>query len=259
MNGTVKVVLSFAAGLVAGGLAGYFVTRKALQDEYAELANEEIESVKKHYQLVRKAGPYSDPERLVAERNESEEAQRVAQEHGYISDAPNELPIEPAPVKKMETIFERAERDPSTFRNYNKPDTLIEDAEEVIDEPEPDNASYDEFLELKKKRSRDVPYVISIDEWAEEPTHDKITLYYYDEDDTLTDERDRVIPDTDQIVGPDALTMFGKFSDDKHIVYVRSERNEADFEVVRQGDSYERKILGVREDADLIKMSMEDD
>lgn len=84
------------------------------------------------------------------------------------------------------------------------------------------------------------PYVIDHDTFHEEMSgYEKITLNYYRENDVLTDDQDEVISDMVDIIGKDALANFGYNSDDPDIVYVRNEKYESDYEVVRLHERYE--------------------
>lgn len=65
------------------------------------------------------------------------------------------------------------------------------------------------------------------------PEYDKVSVTFFEGDDSLVDENSKIIPDLEACLGTDALTKFGLFSKDKDIVYVRNERREVDFEVVR--------------------------
>jgi hypothetical protein len=81
------------------------------------------------------------------------------------------------------------------------------------------------------------PYFITANEFlSEEQEYEKIGLYYYDRDETLTDDLDEVIEDYETI-GDDSLSVF---NDDPNIsaVYIRNEAMEADYEIVRVIGSY---------------------
>ena len=89
------------------------------------------------------------------------------------------------------------------------------------------------------------PYVITIDEFAgEEDLYDKVTIYYYDEDDTIADENEEIVSDVESVVGGDSLLRFGEGSGDYDIVYVRNERIRIDYEVIRLHRNYQETVLG---------------
>ncbi len=99
-------------------------------------------------------------------------------------------------------------------------------------------------------RNPDFPYLISVEEFMDdEPNFEKITLTYFEEDDTLIEEKDSaVIPDSDSAVGDTNLTTFGSNPKDRDTIHVRNERLESDFEVTRDERSYTEVILGVKPD-----------
>lgn len=101
------------------------------------------------------------------------------------------------------------------------------------------------------------PYVISEDEYMY-PTvfkeFEQSTLIYYESDDVLATDRDEVIKDVDELIGPSALTRFGEESGSDDVVFVRNIRLSTNFEVVREKGSYQELVLGIEdEDAEYEK------
>lgn len=91
-----------------------------------------------------------------------------------------------------------------------------------------------------------LPYVIPVAEFIEDKeTYDKITLYYYNQDDTLSGEDDEVVTDVESLIGADGLLCFGSLSDDPDIVYIRNEQLMIDYEVINIDNSYQEAILGI--------------
>jgi hypothetical protein len=97
---------------------------------------------------------------------------------------------------------------------------------------------------------RKVPYVISLEQFNEEMDyHDKLTLTYYQADDTLVDEDEEIISDVEKLIGSYALSNFGVDSEDPEVVYVRNEKLAVDYEVVRiPNGSYSETVLGERKE-----------
>lgn len=91
------------------------------------------------------------------------------------------------------------------------------------------------------------PYVISVTSFNEEMKHyDKVSLQYYNEDDTLTDETDEVINDLITLIGDHALVCFGDSdSNDPDVVYIRNDQLGIDYEIVRLDKSYVETVLGI--------------
>lgn len=72
-----------------------------------------------------------------------------------------------------------------------------------------------------------------------------VTLYYYNKDDTLSDENEEVIIDPILLIGEEALTSFGKDPIDPDVIYVWSPKEKIYYEVVRLDKSYAEMILGI--------------
>lgn len=114
-----------------------------------------------------------------------------------------------------------------------------EDEEEEVEQPE--------LPPFEKKKIKPIELITSDEFFDTENTHEKITLVYYEGDDTLADERDGIIPNANAVIGPDAVDNFGEGSDDPNVVYVRNNKSSCDFEVVRNTGSYSKEILGYDE------------
>lgn len=90
------------------------------------------------------------------------------------------------------------------------------------------------------------PYVISVDSYENEyQDFSKNELTYYEEDDTLCDDRGDVIVAISHLIGDEALTSFGEGSEDENVVYVRNIELGSDFEITRDSRSYIEVELGV--------------
>lgn len=77
-----------------------------------------------------------------------------------------------------------------------------------------------------------IPYVISEDEFGEIGNEEE-TLFYY-ADHVITDEEENIITDIEDLIG-DCLTQFGDFDD---TMYVRNERKETDYIILRSEKKY---------------------
>ena len=80
----------------------------------------------------------------------------------------------------------------------------------------------------------DKPYVIEPDEYGE-LDYETVSLTYY-ADGVLTDDRDNIIEDVDNIVGKDAVNHFGEFEEDS--VFVRNDSKQCDYEILRVLEEY---------------------
>lgn len=108
---------------------------------------------------------------------------------------------------------------------------LRENNERVIAECESDEENKEEEDEEEVEK----PYVIEPEEiWEQEyPT---ITLTYFEADDILADESNKIIKNIDELVGEDFADHFGEYEDDS--VYVKNDRLQVYYEILRDTGSY---------------------
>lgn len=79
------------------------------------------------------------------------------------------------------------------------------------------------------------PYPIKPEEtWEQDyPT---ITLTFYEKDNVLADEKDKIIKNIDELVGADFASHFGEYEDD--CVYIRNDELEVYYEILKDNGSY---------------------
>lgn len=232
MNSSVKNALSFAAGLITGGVTGFMVAQRTMKTALDKELEEQIKDVKEHYKLLRKDGEYSSPIAIAENYDE------VLEGLEYLS--------------HKSTTDEASSDDES---EYEEEDTETEEVEVESETEEVEDIQVGNVFE----RNQNEPYVIStLDFMNGEDSFDKITITYFEEDDTLCDEREEVIPNVEATVGTEALTKFGHLSDDSKIVYVRNERIKTDFEIALDTRSYTEVVLGFKEEKEVRKMREDD-
>jgi hypothetical protein len=89
------------------------------------------------------------------------------------------------------------------------------------------------------------PYVISYEDFSiGNPHYDKVTLMYFEDDDTLIGQDYEVIDDPIATVGYNLATKFGDQSLDPDVVYIRNENRGDDYEVIRRHGAYAEEVLG---------------
>jgi hypothetical protein len=105
-----------------------------------------------------------------------------------------------------------------------------------------DGDEWDYKTELEKRDKSD-PYVIHVDEFvADEMGWDsQSTLTWYEKDQILTDSHDKPVYNHAELVGE---LRFGHGSNDANVVYIRNERLQCEYEVLRDEGSYEEIVLG---------------
>jgi hypothetical protein len=107
-----------------------------------------------------------------------------------------------------------------------------------------------------QNRSDKRPYVIHYNEFmANELDYPQSSITYYAGDDVLCDELDVPIYGRDKIVG---LLLFGHGSQDPNVVYVRNEKIEAEYEILRDPGHFGVTVLGMEEEIQHSKKKKKD-
>jgi hypothetical protein len=251
-NEKVKIGIALAAGLCIGGGIGYFIAERKVRRE----TEAEIEGVKTMFRRLRD----EDATQARADWNpDTEENGEEDAEAGVVdSVTPESLAEKAVDLGYVNADDVTSERD----RNYLAPvytstggepyptpneaeDDLREDVEYVhnIRVINPDREDPNDVTTWY--RDPDLPYVITEEEFRiDEPTFEKLSITYYQQDNTLADEQRQYIPDLEGTVGASNLQFFGLASGDPRTLHIRNERVMADFEVTLDLGSYSKNVLG---------------
>ena len=227
------MIVAFSVGVGSGWILAERNTKK----KFEAYANEEIESVKQHYAILRKEGSYSDPVKL---------AEEIIDKEQYSLDLDGlKGPQDPeTAIEESKNVFDNPIEVPED-------DELAGDPTHNFESSDPETYwSWDEELE-RRENEPDKPYVITLEEYmAGEKNYTQTALTYFDGDDVLADERDSIIEDIEATVGRENMLRFGHASNDRNLVYIRNDRIELDFEVVHSDGKYAEEVLGFVEHAD---------
>jgi hypothetical protein len=240
MNKTIltTAVVSGVTGGVLGGILTYVTVNKALRTRYEEWANQEIDSVKQRYALIRKDD--GDLSILEMAKNPSPEVQAAVDKGKAIIERMGYSGLDAAEKEIDEDVAERTEG------------LSIFDREDVIDlnkaeEEEPD----DEDIHDGYEKIDGEPFKISESEYFEnEPGYTLDTLTYYEVDDTLCDEHNSQIDRVEETVGERHLHMFHKDAqgNGKTSIYIRNDEHQTLYEVILVNQSYAAVVLGMDEE-----------
>lgn len=235
-NNPYLIAGAFVLGAGVGGFIAWKIAVKRTETRYEQIMAEEMDAARRFYKRLAKEGPFETPESAVKELVPEAAADAIKTYQGKEQKVPYNRPDDIA-----EAVEERVEVTEKVTIERN----VFDAVEETRD--------WDYQEEIKRREANpDEPYVISFEEFNEnEPGHEQITLAYYAEDDTLADEKDQPVDNTDYLVGDDNLLRFGAGSHDRKVVYIRNERIDVDFEVVRSGGSYKKEVLGFDEETEL--------
>ena len=209
--------------VLCGAVLGSGVTYIIVRDKFEKIAQEEIDSVKAHYK----------------------------KKNAELVEAVTELRPE-----NQDPLFDSTADDGKAVADALK--IVVEN--EYVSKSSIDMESLKEHFPLAKstREAAHRPQVITYEQFAEEKPHfDKVTLTYYMEDDTLTNESEEVIPDPNSCVGTDAL---GDLDEENMSIYVRNNATSTDYEVVASIGAYSEVVLGlVPEKPHLRKMRPSDE
>lgn len=243
-------------GMVIGGAGTYFVVKSRLKSKYEAEADEEIASIKAHYRGISEEEIEKAKETYAFVKGTPQEATRIylkrldeVQAMANYGEQVEELGYGNAPID-AQILMDAAENSPI----INKHDEELAELRRKLEGETVVTETEDTFVEMRENLKAEAekptsPYVIPVDEFfQDEQDHAKLTITYYEKDDTLVDERNQPIPDVDGTIGLKSLEQFGHLSKDANIVYVRNYRLECDFEVVFDKDGYAETILGFKDE-----------
>jgi len=222
------------------------VTKKLIENRYAELAQAEIDSVREMYEkrIARECEKENNTIRIVNTEAlvEKKDFVHVDHERGLINPSKNltRSSLEDNPYEKAKRNYNLVPKKEEVFDGEPEED---DEDEEEDDEPR-DAAGYSEqdMMDLTKI-NRTMPYVIDDREFSEEfDHHDKISLYYYKLDDVLCEENEEIIQEIESTIGYDSLHVL----DMQTTVWVRNEPLRIDYEIMALNKSYAETVMGIR-------------
>lgn len=215
-----KNVLTFVLGATIGSL----VTWKLVDKKYRKLAQKEIEEVREYYKG----------------KKEETVTLEVKQDHSFEG-------VTDEDIKDVKYVDRERYTQVLTELGYEE-----KDAEELASDPDVsieknDDGEYEVFIEPP---SNAAPYVISPDEYGDEPGYDTENWTLY-EDGIITDDDDQILGDDELgIYIGDALNHFGEYEDDS--VHVRNEEHKCDIEILKINKTYD-EVHGGEEYVDNVR------
>lgn len=219
------------------GVGTYFLLKKRLAAQYEAELQREAEEIRNSYRRRVRKQQFSTPE---------EATEALGAYQGVKPDFNRLSPREQAEVKAVVSdMLDAKDAGTKVERVEVETETVVEENEFIDGRP---INPFDWNLEVEQsKRDPDLPYVISFEEFNENSTDwEQNNLVYYEEDDVLADERDNPVGDIETTVGYDNLKRFGHGSQDPNVVYIRNERTEALFEIIRNDGSFVDQVAGLK-------------
>jgi len=232
-------IVIFAAG--AG--VGFLVAKKVYEEYYANLAQEEIDSVKEVFSKNavdardNSCNPNGMTDEEYAEWNKEQQVRT------------NNNPLTRSSI--LDNPYEQVKRNYHLESVKKKNPEPTEEFEEDPTVRDAAGCSESEYEVLITERNMDdvdrtMPYVISDSEYSNDFTHhDKISLYYYTDDDTLTEENEDIILDIDNTVGWECFKVL----ETQTTAWVRNEPLAVDYEICSVRGSYAEIVHGIYENS----------
>ena len=125
-------------------------------------------------------------------------------------------------------------KEPEQEKNEEEPNEE-ETYESIIKE-----SGYVVETEKKEDKHMEKPYVISPSEFGDSD-YAILTLTYF-LDGTVLNERDKIVTNVDELIGDDFASHFGDYPEDPDTVYVRNDKLEIDFEILKDYREYSETV-----------------
>jgi hypothetical protein len=211
------IVGSFLIGVGTG----YLLAKQLLEQKYADLAQEEIDSVKEVFGRVLQ--PANENFLSEKEQEDMKQYEGMLEDYNKEEDQPESFRTVPSHLVRSSLDNNKSEL---AKKDYNiskpaKPPAPRKKKAPPVEESAPDPA---------------VPYIIEANQYLEEKDEfDKIALVYY-QDGVLMSEGEEMIDDVDACIGYDAFTLLT--TGIRGPLWVRNETLQVDYEVVVMTQPY---------------------
>lgn len=148
-------------------------------------------------------------------------------------------------IEELNKQLDDLEEDSEMENDKNEDISISEPVEET--KVEENETTYEEVVKAIKKEGKKMMEkkdieVISMEDFMNDTSgYDRLTINYYEEDDTLADENEEIITNIENLVGDEALY----FEDNENVAYVRNNKIGALLEILLVHGSYARDVLGI--------------
>lgn len=262
MKPWMKILIGVVCGFAGGFAAGFFSHKKMNDVQFEEISEEEMKEIEEKIQKAK--GETKDAKDIIQEAFSEKPAKSMTDD---------DLPDDPEKLKRKlqgKTPFIQADKDQKTryeqmwktvkdYSNQDNADNMpISEEEEEAEKQAPEEEEFDDrFLEMLEEEIStpgtafvDPPHLIGLAEYYNErPEFDKITIDWWQGDNTWTDENEEIIADISSYVGDlDIVKSFedGEAYDDPDIRFVRNEAYGTDYEIVRHYKGYFEQTGGTK-------------
>lgn len=264
MKPWIKILIGTVIGFAGGFAAGFFSHKKMNDVQFEEISEEEMKEIEEKIQKSKEAAEH-------AKESISETFAKKPNKIFPDSDLPDsDLPDDPDELKlKLQKKTPYIQADSKQKMQYEKmwkatKDYSSEDNANRIPVPEEDEADSvgpeedefdDQFLEMLEEEEVtpgsafvDPPHLIGLVEYYNErPEFDKITINWWQGDNTWTDDNEEIIQDISSYVGTiDIVKEFEKDEpdEDPDIRFIRNEQYGTDYEIIRHHRGWKENTGG---------------
>lgn len=244
-----KIIISFFVGAAIGVGGSFFGFKKYFEAKTAKEIKEMREYAHECKKYAKEMKQYADEMYELATGKE-------APKNGFTKD---EI-INYISSKEDEIVKNDPESEAAKKINRRKEEAEIKSVEESYDDiqealEEKERSSYLDSLVDYTKYSKDqssyehpedepgtprIELITSLEFDNSKPLNEKITLYYYEEDDILCyEESDEIIPNPEELIGDEALHAFGSPDyEDPDEIFVRNNMRSEDYQIIKFETSY---------------------
>lgn len=240
MTTWVKVLIGVVGGFAGGFATGFFFHKRLNDVEFEEISQEEMALIEEG--LAKKEGNETGKQNTIESMNplptDPDQIRNTLQGKVSYVDADNAAKEKYSKIwdtVKGYSTKDNADQMPVQREDYDEPPV---DLEEGFD---------DEFMEVIEEETVEPGQVMPphpidlVAFYNDRPEYDKITIEWYEEDDTFVDEKEEIVADINAYVGNiDLKKLFSKNEpdEDPDIRFVRNEQYGSDYEIIRHHRSF---------------------
>ena len=243
----IKVIIG-VVGFGGGFAAGFFCHKKMNDVKFEEITAEEMAAIESR--AVEKQADIPSQDAGVKVTDEIGAAQKLPEDpdemRNLLQGKKPYIEADNEQKRAYEKMW-KATKDYSSEDNANRIPVIPEPPSEDEDE-NPEEEDFDEdFLEQIEQEAVeagnnfvDPPHQIDLsDFYNDRPEYDKITIKYFEPDNTWIDDNDEVIADISSYIGTNRdLFKTPGMDDDPDVRFIRNDRYNTDYEIIRHHRSW---------------------
>lgn len=239
----------FLSGFAVGGAVSYFVTKHFIEKKERAIADDKVASMREYVNELR-ANVNNDLVESLSYMSKGDKDEDVAkQEYVWVQNGSNKDIKDPYKDVDYASLYKGNKASSSgdaddKDKDQNKDVNRFDPAAYEHPTDDADEEELRQILLSRRKTEeaakRTPPKVISVEEYddPEYDHYDKVTLYYYKDNNTLVDEDDTIIDDPVAYIG-DSILKTGFDQNDEKALYVRNTSRGTDYEIGKVFGAFE--------------------